>query len=320
MDVGIIEITENFNNRLKEFDKNEIWTYMRLMQYRMGLYRAEKIGDSRTVQEYKEKAFEMVKQTNMLIPSNINNIDEIEQIALLMSKSVFSLIKEYQNAIKQYYQDNRLDLYSVRGHKHDTITRSKNIVNQYEAERGDWVFATSTPKSENAYRIRSAGCGMHGLGSGEYIFFSNTLHLQDGKLMLNAPAYFYTLKVDKFMPVVRINNTEENQNNFMFVFGKEWTSDQDIQGDDIIDVEEYTDVTDLLNNLQIFSTTDRHTIRSLDEAGWKQDMKRHIIKDGIKAGTVSYWNLALNRNVNEFYKEKYVQDKTINEQRIKEDK
>lgn len=320
MDVGIIEITENFNNRLKGIDKNEIWTYMRLMQYRMGLYRAEKTENSQVVKEYKERAFEMLRQTNISIPSNIKNTDEIEQFAVLASQNVFALIEEYKNAIKQYYQDNGLNLYSVRGHKYDTITKSKNIVNQYEAERGDWVFAASTPKSENAYRIRSAEHGMHGLGNGEYVIFGDVLHLQDGKLMLNTPAYFYTLKTDKFMPVVRINNSRSNPNNFMFVFGNEWTSDQDIQGDDIIDIEEYTDVTDLLNNLQLFSTTDRHTIKSLDEAGWQQDMKRHIIRDGIKVGAVSYWNLSLNRNVNEFYKEKNVQDKSINEQRAIESK
>lgn len=316
MDDKIEKITQKFNNSLGKIDKKEIWFYMSLMQYRMNLYKVEKTADAYYVQKYKTQSFENAKN-RMKIPNEVSNMDELEQFAIMKTKNVISLINDYKRAIKQYYQENGLNLFSVRGHKYDVITRSKNIVNQYEAERGDWVFAASTPKNKNAYRIRSAEHGMFEIGENETILFGDVVHLQDGKILLNSTAYYYTLKCDKFMPVVRINNTREDPNDFRFVFGDEWTSDEDIHQEDMVAVEEYRDVTDLLDNLQLFSTTDEHTIKALDEARWNSERKRCIVKNGIRVGAVNYWNLALGRNVSEFYGEKENKEKGDIDREIK---
>lgn len=303
MDKEIERITELFNNKLKKIDHNEIVTYMRLVEYRSALYRIEKSKDEQKVEAFKKQFFDRAKE-KMHLPDKLRNMDEVELFAEAYTTNATRLLQEYKNAIKQYFQENDLNLYTIRGHKHDTILRSKNIVNQYEAEKGDWVFAASTPKNKNAYRIRSAKHGMIGISDNESLILGDVVHLQDGKLLLDAPAYYYTLKCDKFMPVVRINNTREDANDFRFVFGEEWTSDKDIQGEDIISVEEYTNVTDLLDNMQLFSTTDDHIIQTLSEANGNRERRRNIIREGIRAGAVRHLNMELDRNVSEFYGKK----------------
>lgn len=303
MDKKIEQITESFNDKLKQIDHNEIVTYMRLMEYRSALYRIEKSQDKQKIENFKKQFFEKAKK-QMHLPDKLKDMDEVERFAEAHITNVTNLLQEYKNAIKQYFQENNLSLYTIRGHKHETISRSKNIVNQYEAEKGDWVFAASTPKNKNAYRIRSAKHGMIGISDNESLILGDVVHLQEGKLLLDTPAYYYTLKCDKFMPVVRINNTREDANDFRFVFGEEWTSDEDIQRKDMVSVEEYADVTDLLDNMQLFSTTDEHTIRTLSDAKGNCEKRRDIIRDGVRAGAVRYWNMELDRNVSEFYEKK----------------
>lgn len=303
MDKKIEQITEIFNDKLKQIDHNEIVTYMRLMEYRSALYRIEKSQEEQKIETFKKQFFERAKK-QMHLPDKLKDMDEVERFAEAHITNVTNLLQEYKNAIKQHFQENNLSLYTIRGHKHETISRSKNIVNQYEAEKGDWVFAASIPKNKNAYRIRSAKHGMIGISDNESLILGDIVHLQEGKLLLDTPAYYYTLKCDKFMPVVRINNTREDANDFRFVFGEEWTSDEDIQREDMVSVEEYADVTDLLDNMQLFSTTDEHTIRTLSDAKGNCEKRRDIIRDGVRAGAVRYWNMELDRNVSEFYEKK----------------
>lgn len=303
MSVQIQQITEKFNEKLKTISIEKIKMYQKLMQYRKELYVYEKAKENdeedferlNPNERFLERAQRFFGNSNLTIAQCIQNLENA-------TKEVRNLVEEYRKAIKQYYVENKKLLYTVRGTKHETIRRSRNIVNQYEAERGDWVFATSTPKEKNTYRIRGKG-GMYGLGEDVAIYFGDVVEPKSGKLLLIKPLYYYTLKSDKFMPVVCINNTKNNPNDFHFEFGEEWTSDQDITQEDIIDVEEYRDVTDILENVQVISTKDKDTMQKFFEnRNESTDQLKEIAKNAIQSGNCTYWNFVLNRNINTFFK------------------
>ena len=303
MNIEIQQITEKFNKKLKTISIEKIQMYQKLMQYRRELYAYEKAKENNEDNFEKLNPNERYLQKAQSFFGNSSmSIEQCIQILERETVEVRELVESYRNAIKQYYSENKNHLYTVRGTRHETIRRSKNIVNQYEAERGDWVFATSTPKEKNTYRIRGKG-GMYGLGEDVAIYFGDVVEPKNGRLLLTEPSYYYTLKSNKFIPVVRINNTKENSNDFYFEFGEEWTSDQDIVQEDIIDVEEYRDVTDILDSVQVISTKYRDTMEMFFASRSKSaDKIKEMAKNAIQTGSCTYWNLVLNRNINNYFK------------------
>lgn len=303
MNGGIPQITEKFNEELKTLSLVKIQMYQKLMQYRRELYAYER------AKENNEDNFERlnpneryIKMAQSFWKDSTLTIEECIQILESETREVRDLVESYRRTIKGYYLEENLPVYTVIKNKLDILRRSKNILNQYEAEKGDWVFAASTPKEKNTYRIRGNG-GMYGLGEDVAIYFGDDLEIQSGRLLLTQPSYYYTIKSDKFMPVVCINNTKEDPNDFHFEFGEEWTSNQDIIREDIIDIEEYRDVTDILDNIQVISTKNEATMQKFFKSrNESTDKIKEMAKNAIQSGGCTYWNLVLNRNINSYFK------------------
>lgn len=307
MDSKIAEITSFYNEKLHEIDPQKLKLYMAYMNYLITLNALKKNGSDR-IDEFKQGCYKKVVRDFPEVQSGAANFDEIERNVIVSLKNVLLLIQGYKNAIKDYYQDNGINVFSVRGHKYDVVRRSRNALNQYENESGNWVFATSTPKELNYYRLRVAEKGMtarDGIGT---IYFGTSAHVQNGRMLLINPAYYYTFKSDKFMPVVRIMDSRDNPQNFHFDFSDEWTSDQDITEEDIVSVEEYTDVTDLVDSFNIFSV-DEHNKETFETLARERntDRLKAALKEGIRSGTVVYYNQLLYRNVDRFY----IEDKAL---------
>lgn len=304
MSVQIQQITDVFNKKLKTISLEKKQLYIKLMQYRRELFAYERAKENNDDDfERLNPDEKYVKLAERFLGKPNITIEECIQIKESGTEEVRELIESYKNVIKQYYSENKEMLYSVRrGIRTETINRSRNIVNQYEAERGDWVFASSTSKEKNTYRVRGTD-GMYGLGDDVAIYFGDVVEPQNGRLLLKEPSYYYTLKSDKFMPVVCIKNSKNNPDEFHFEFGEEWTSDQDIMQEDIIDIEEFRDVTDILDNVQVITTADKETIKSLVNSRNKSVPElKEIAKNAIQAGTCTYWNLVLNRNVDDYFR------------------
>ena len=307
MDNQVEEITNSFNKKLQDVDPRKLKLYTEYMNYLIALNGLRKTGSDR-IDEFKQGCYQKAQRDFPEIINGASTIEEVEQNAIISIKEILLLIQDYKNTIKRHFQDNGLNLYTVRGHKHETVKRSKNALNQYKNESGNWVFATSTPKEHNFYRMRNASKGMISRKEIGAVYAGNNVHVQDGKLLLNNPQYYYTLKNDKFMPVVRIDNTKENPLEFHFNFSNEWTSDQDITEDDILSIEEYTDVTDLVDFNHVFGVEDINfdTFRTLLREKSDNDNLRKAIKEGIANRTIIYYNYLLGRNVDPFYIEKMV--------------
>ncbi|MCR5186803.1 MAG: hypothetical protein K6D97_06805 [Clostridia bacterium] len=304
MDKQVTDISNSFNERIRRLDPRKLKLYMDYMGYLIALNHLKKEGSDR-IDEFKQGCYQKARRDFPEIINGAANFDEIEQNVILSIKDVLILIQDYKNSIKKYYQDNGLNLYTVRGHKYDVVKRSQNALNQFENESGNWVFATSTPKEHNFYRMRNSSKGMFSRRELGAIYLGNNTHVKSGRLLLNSPQYFYTLKNDKFMPVVRIKNAKDNPSEYYIDFSNEWTSDQDITEEDIVSIEEYIDVTDLVDNNDIFGIDDSHadTFKSLSRGKYDGDFLRKTIKEEVGKGTITYFNYILGRNVDAFYAE-----------------
>lgn len=142
------------------------------------------------------------------------------------------------------------------------IPVSKGLLSQFEEEQGDWVFASSTPKEENAYLARCQGKGMLGMGRGMYYYPYSSIQLKDGRLMIDPKGYIYYMNPGDFTPVTTVKLGKNGEP--CFIFDDEWTCPHDISLEtDVKRVEEYSDVTMLLEHLQLFTGSDKDVTSEL---------------------------------------------------------
>ena len=143
---------------------------------------------------------------------------------------------------------------------------------------------------------------MFRLSKDTYIIFGNHLQEHDNRLINTNTSYMYSLKSDKFSPVVTLNFNKKS-NLFQIIFDNEWTSEQDIDMNDILDISEISDVTNVLSNNQILSTNDNEIILMITSPNIRPDQKQDIIRNAIDAGQIKYWNKELHaqltNNVND---------------------
>lgn len=189
------------------------------------------------------------------------------------------------------------------------IAKSENRVNHYETERGNWVFASSSPiDGKNSYTARNSQSGM--IKVGEYILYGsdNLQIVRDEKggsrVCLKKPNYAYFLSPKNFQPVVTLKR-DQNGNPY-FEFSEEWVSEEEIDihsSEQVLGIGKITDVTALIKNYQVFCDVGQNGEgeRIISAPSQVEAMQRLVAS--IRSGRVRYINGEANINVKEMEEE-----------------
>lgn len=296
----IIDLMLTFNIRLNAFDKDTLGFYYALLLYNERVCRLKRTSlynkDLDFHMELKKIQDKYLKNYSKGGYGEIKSFEELYDFIKKKTEGVSALLEEFKMTIKKYYVENNIPLYHITPYEGDSLTRSRNSLNQYEREIGDWVFASSADINDNVYRLRVAGSGMIRIDENSYLITGDHVKYSQGNLMLDNDSYIYTLKNDKFLPVVSIGRS---RNGYQLLFDNEWTSDKDIHKDDILSREKDINVTEVLNSNNIFSTQDKFILNAIRKPGITIEESRQIISKGIEDNRVIFWNKEIEKDLPE---------------------
>ena len=218
------------------------------------------------------------------------------------AKKIFELKTEYGNDIKKIFVDNNIDLTHITSISPEKledgiIKKSSGVLNNYEIERVDAVFASSTPVDGNNPYIAWKDGELVKLGDSEYIYGNDNIEItkdSEGKnhAMLKEPNYIYHISPEKFEPVCNFT-IDKTTNEPVFEFSDEWISDTEVDISDnnqVKKIEEVRDVTSLLENYTILCDkySQRIGMKAIKFGNEKEGMQ--FIIEKIKEGNVRYIN------------------------------
>lgn len=219
------------------------------------------------------------------------------------AKEILGLMKEYGEEIKKIFVENNIDIthitsVSPKELEGGIIRKSIDRPNNYETERVDGVFASSSPiKGNNPYIARNSS-GMIRLGESTYIYGGDNIEVVSDKeekkhAMLRNPNFIYYINPENFTPVCNLKRSPYT-NKPTFEFSEEWISDTEIDissPNQIRKIEEVRDVTKLLEHFTILCDVNSQGIGvKAIQTGNKQEAL-DVIKKGIENGSI--------RNINE---------------------
>lgn len=188
------------------------------------------------------------------------------------AKKIFELMTEYGQSIKRIFVDNNIDITHITSIAPEKLEggilrKSIDRANNYETERVDGFFASSTPvDGSNPYIARNSS-GMILLGKSTYIYGSDNIEVtqdSEGKkrAMLRKPNYIYYINPNRFNPVCNLN-IDSRSNEPIFVFSEEWILDSELDISDhsqVRSIEQVQDVTSLLEHYTILCDTQNQGI------------------------------------------------------------
>ena len=219
------------------------------------------------------------------------------------ASKIFELMTEYGQSIKRIFVDNNIDIThitSIAPEKLEggVLRKSIDRANNYETERVNGVFASSSPIDENNPYIARNSSGMIILGKSTYIYGNDNIEVtqdSEGKkhAMLRQPNYIYHINPDRFNPVCNLT-IDPRSHEPIFEFSEEWISDSEI---DILDhsqvrsIEQVKDVTSLLEHYTILCDTQSQGIGMKARHSKTKDEALKFIATKIKDGSV--------RNINQ---------------------
>ena len=262
------DINNEFNEKLEKLDSSSdaVTAYLGLLKLQRGLLHIRKqFGENSNQEEDFKEGFRHIAEKRFPEKNFATFSDAFETVEQL-AKPAIDLNNQYKNAIKNYYISSGLELNAVRVLPPDKmdgrIPLSKGLLSAFEEEQGDWVFASSTPKERNPYLARCQGSGMLGMGNDLYYYPNSSIHFNDGRLFIEPKGYIYYMRPDDFTPVTTVRRNSSGTPFFVFI--EEWTCPHDISLEtDVTRVEEYSDVTFLLENLQLFIGSNKETTSAL---------------------------------------------------------
>lgn len=183
------------------------------------------------------------------------------------TKKIFELMKEYGQSIKRIFVDNNIDITHITSITPEmleggVLRKSIDRANNYETERVDGVFASSTPIDGNNPYIARNSSGMIILGKSTYIYGNDNIDVtqdSEGKkhAMLRHPNYIYHINPDRFNPVCNLT-IDSRSHEPIFEFSEEWISDSEVDISDpsqVRGIEQVRDVTNLLEHYTILCDT-----------------------------------------------------------------
>lgn len=188
------------------------------------------------------------------------------------AKEIFKLMTEYGESIKRIFVDNNIYITHITNVSPENLEggvlrKSIDRANNYETERVNGIFASSSPiDGHNTYIARN-NSGMIRLGSSTYIYGSDNIEViedLEGKkhAILKNPNYIYYLNPELFNPVVNLT-IDQISNEPIFEFSEEWISNSEINISDhnqVKNIEQVKDVTSLLENYTILCDTQSQKI------------------------------------------------------------
>lgn len=267
------KIVMSQNQKLQGIDPSKIKAYKLLVEYRKirnslelnGTFRKDlavqktqdEIDANRSACE--EQFARILEEARALFGADIT-LDNIESILLLQAQEVIVLIQECKAELKDTAKDADLTINSciyvspsqlIDG----KLQTSKQVLNLV-GEIGDWVFAQSCSLVDNPYLLRKSGQGVFCVGNICMPGTPNLVLERNGRAILSEPVYVYLMKTEQFEPVVTVKYAEDGKP--VIYFEGEWTSEQDIDSKDM-QVKRFSDVTEMLEHMQIFSAEDKET-------------------------------------------------------------
>ena len=179
------------------------------------------------------------------------------------AKEIFELMTEYKQSIKRIFVDNNIDITHITSIdpeelKGGVLKRSIDRANNYETERVDGVFASSTPVDGNNPYIARNSSGMIRLGKSTYIYGNDNIEVtqdSEGKkhAILRQQNYIYYINPTRFNPVCNLT-IDSISHEPIFEFSEEWISDSEVDISDssqVRNIEQVRDVTNLLEHYNI---------------------------------------------------------------------
>ena len=176
------------------------------------------------------------------------------------AKKIFELMTEYKQSIKRIFVDNSIDITHItsiapKELEGGTLRKSIDRANNYETERVDGVFASSTPVDGNNPYLARNSSGMIRLGKSTYIYGNDNIEVtqdSEGKkqAILRQPNYIYYINPTRFNPVCNLT-IDLISHEPIFEFSEEWISDSEVDISDpsqVRNIEEVRDVTNLLEH------------------------------------------------------------------------
>lgn len=257
----------------------------------------KKIGSALSVLRYKK---EKIKGRSFDISQ-----EDIEE-----SEEIFVLLKQYEQEIKEVFVSSGQLLTHITGVSPQDLSdgkfkKSYNRANDYETERGDWVFASSEPiDGRNTYMARKAASGMILVypKANMYVYGEDSMVVDTGEdgnkhVYLKEPNFIYYINPETFTPVVSIINRDGRPS---FDFSEEWVSEEEI---DITNeaqvpmIRKIEEVTPLLGYNQVFCDVNKkgigmkikEAINEAEKTG-KENEVYELVKQYIKNGELKYIN------------------------------
>ena len=219
------------------------------------------------------------------------------------ASKIFELMTEYGQAIKRIFVDNNIDITHITSIAPEqleggVLRRSIDRANNYETERANGVFASSSPIDGNNPYIARNSSGMIILGKSTYIYGNDNIEVtqdSEGKrhAMLKQPNYIYHINPDRFNPVCNLI-IDPRSHEPIFEFSEEWISDSEVDISDhsqVRSIEQVKDVTSLLEHYTILCDIQSQGIGMKARQSKTKDEALKFIAMKIKDGSV--------RNINQ---------------------
>lgn len=224
-------------------------------------------------------------------------------------KEIFDLMKEYGKAIKKVLVDNNIEIThitSISPEKLEGVIIRKSIdrPNNYETERVDGVFASSSPIDGNNPYIARNNSGMIRLGESTYIYGGDNIEVvsdEEGKkhAMLRKPNFIYYINPENFTPVCNLTINPYTHKP-IFEFSEEWISSTEIDisnPNQVRKVEEVKDVTKLLEHFTVLCDVNSQGIGIKAIQTRDKQKAIEIIRENIKNGSIRNINQETGINV-----------------------
>lgn len=212
-------------------------------------------------------------------------------------------MREYSEAIKKIFEDNNIEITHITSVSPEKleggiIRKSIDRPNNYETERVDGVFASSSPIYGNNPYIARNNSGMIRLGESTYIYGGDNIEVvsdEEGKrhAMLRNPNFIYYINPENFTPVCNLTISPYTHKP-TFEFSEEWISSTEIDISNpkqIRKVEEVRDVTSLLEHFTILCDVNSQGIGLKAIQTRDKQKALEIIREKIEDGSI--------RNINE---------------------
>ena len=237
-------------------------------------------------------AFEKSLQDRVNSGENVNFEAEVLKSSDNI-KNIYGLMSNFQDAIKNTYLEHNDCLYHISNIPPEkltngTFTPSKNIVDCFGFERGDFFFASSqAPCKDNFYIARTPEAGSFKRND-LFVYGGNNINLSLGengenRIELKNSNYCYKLNPDSFLPVVSLQRN--GNGSYSLAFSDEWKSRESFNisnKNEVLGIDTIKDVSVILEGHRVYQVPDKDDFRAICKASESEmeDILEKLHNDG----------------------------------------